>query len=200
MVLNLCWRSESSGEVLKIPMPKAPPRPISQTFGHRVFLGFPCGSTGKESTCNEGDLGSIPGLGRSLGEGNGCPLQYSGLENPMDYIVHGVTKSQTRLSDFHFQLSLGHRTRHWIFSTPQVIPMPIQVWEPTSPAVTLTPTQTPWARFHPWPRTSEIYPDSSHMPRSRISGYILPLTFQNLLFYNSCFNGGIFLCNALLVK
>ena len=48
------------------------------------------------------DLGSIPGLGRSPGEGDGCPLQYSGLENSMDRIVHGVTKSQTRLSDFHF--------------------------------------------------------------------------------------------------
>ena len=52
-----------------------------------VFLGFPCGSAGKESTCNVGDLGSIPGLGRSLGEGKGYPLQYSGLENSMDYTV-----------------------------------------------------------------------------------------------------------------
>ena len=67
-----------------------------------VFLGFPCGSTGKESTCNLGDLGSIPGLGRSPGEGKGYPLQYSGLENSMNGIVRGVTKSQTRLSDFHF--------------------------------------------------------------------------------------------------
>ena len=64
--------------------------------------GFPCGSAGKESTCNEGDLGSIPGLGRSAGEGKGYPLQYSGLENPMDYMVHGVSRSRTRLSDFHF--------------------------------------------------------------------------------------------------
>ena len=62
----------------------------------------PCGSDDKESTCNAGDLGSIPGLGRSPGEGKGYPLQYSGLENPMDYIVHGVTKSCTQLSDFHF--------------------------------------------------------------------------------------------------
>ena len=65
-------------------------------------LGFPCGSDGKESACNAGDLGSIPGLGRSLGEGNGYPLQYSGLENPMDHIVYGVAKSQTQLRDFHF--------------------------------------------------------------------------------------------------
>ena len=50
-----------------------------------VFLGFPCGSAGKESTCNVGDLGSIPGLERSPREGKGYPLQYSGLENSMDY-------------------------------------------------------------------------------------------------------------------
>ena len=49
-----------------------------------------------------GDLGSIPGMGRSPGEGKGYPLQYSGLENSMDYKVYGVAKSQTRLSDFHF--------------------------------------------------------------------------------------------------
>ena len=56
---------------------------------------FPCGSIGKESTCNAGDLGSIPGLGRTPGEGKGYPLQYSGLEISMDSIGHGVTKSQT---------------------------------------------------------------------------------------------------------
>ena len=64
-----------------------------------------CGSAGKESACNEDDLGLIPGLGRSLGEGKGYPLQYSGLENSMDCIVHGVTKSQTQLSDFHFHFA-----------------------------------------------------------------------------------------------
>ena len=68
----------------------------------QVFLGFPGGSADKESTCNAGDLGSVPQFGRSPGEGNGYPLQYSGLENSMDSIVHGIAKSQTRLSDFHF--------------------------------------------------------------------------------------------------
>ena len=71
-----------------------------------VFLGFPCGSAGKESTCNVGHLGLIPGLGRSPGEGKGYPLQYSGLENPRDYTVYGVVKSQTQLSDFLFSFSL----------------------------------------------------------------------------------------------
>ena len=59
-------------------------------------------SAGKESTCNAGDLDSIPGSGRSPGEGNGNPLQYSGLENSMDCVVHGVAKSWTLLSNFHF--------------------------------------------------------------------------------------------------
>ena len=63
---------------------------------------IPGGSAGKESTCNAGDLGSIPELGKSPGEVKGYPLQYSGLENSMDCIAHGVAKSQTRLSNFHF--------------------------------------------------------------------------------------------------
>ena len=66
--------------------------------------GFPGSSVDEESACNAGDLGSIPGSGRSPGEGNGNPLQYSGLENPMDRGAwrtagHGVTKHQTRLSN-----------------------------------------------------------------------------------------------------
>ena len=65
--------------------------------------GFPGGSDSKESACKAGDLGSGPGLGRSPGEGKGYSLQYSDLENSMDCIVHGVTKSQTRLSDFPFK-------------------------------------------------------------------------------------------------
>ena len=56
--------------------------------------------------CNAGDLGSIPGLGRSPGEGNSYSLQYSGLENSMDCIVHGVAKSQTQLSNFHTEVYL----------------------------------------------------------------------------------------------
>ena len=90
-------------------------------------MGFPCGSAGKESACNAGDLGfdpwvgdlgSIPGLGRSSVEGKGYPLQYSGLENSMDCIVLGVTKNQTRLNDFdfHFLCMLG-------FSLPDTIPI-----------------------------------------------------------------------------
>ena len=64
--------------------------------------GFPGGSDGKEISCSVGDQGSIPGLGRSPGEGNGYPLQYSGLENSVNCIVYGVAKSRTQLSDFHF--------------------------------------------------------------------------------------------------
>ena len=63
---------------------------------------LPSGSVLKNLPANAGDLGSIPGLGRSTGKGKGYPLQYSGLENSMDHLVHGVAKSQIRLSDFHF--------------------------------------------------------------------------------------------------
>ena len=70
----------------------------------RMGLGFPSGSDGKESACSAGGPDSIPGSGRSPGEGNGSPHQYSCLENPMDggawwAAVHGVTKSRTRLSN-----------------------------------------------------------------------------------------------------
>ena len=70
---------------------------------HSSILGLPCGLAGKESTCNVGGLGLIPGLGRSPGEGKGYPFWYFGLENSMDCIVHGVENTWTRLSDFHFR-------------------------------------------------------------------------------------------------
>ena len=60
-----------------------------------ILRGFPDSSVGKEFACNAGDPGSIPGLGRSPGEGKGYPLQYSGLGNSMSYTVLGVTKNQT---------------------------------------------------------------------------------------------------------
>ena len=78
---------------------------VASKFESELCLdSFPGGSDGKESACNVGNPGSIPGLGRSTGKGNGYPLQYSCLENPMDRgawraTVHGIAKSQTRLSD-----------------------------------------------------------------------------------------------------
>ena len=74
---------------------------------------LPDGSDGKESSCNAGDLGSIPGLGRSPGEGNGNPLQYSCLQNPMDRGAwwatdDGVAKTRTRLNNFQFSLDIDH--------------------------------------------------------------------------------------------
>ena len=77
--------------------------------------GFPCGSAGEESACDAGDLGLIPGLGRSPGEGRGYQLYSSGLENPTDCIVHGVTKSRTRLSNFHFTLYKDDTQLHKAF-------------------------------------------------------------------------------------
>ena len=74
-----------------------------------MVLGFRGGSDGKASACNAGDLGSIPGLGRSPGEGNGYPLQYNCLGNSVNRkawwaTVHGVAKSWIQLSDQHFQI------------------------------------------------------------------------------------------------
>ena len=77
-------------------------RRIGVNFSLHVWLmGFPVSSAGKESACNAGYPGLIPGSGRSTGEGKGYPFQYSGLENSMDCIVRGAAKSQIQLSDFH---------------------------------------------------------------------------------------------------
>ena len=77
-----------------------------------IFFSFPGGLDGKEPICDTGDLGSIPGLGRSPEEGNSNLLQYTCLENSMDRgawqtIVHGVAKTRTGLSDFHFRFQTG---------------------------------------------------------------------------------------------
>ena len=74
--------------------------------GHKD-KGFPVGSASNESACNVVDLGLIPGLGRSPREGHGHSLQYSGLKKSRDCIVHGVTKSGTGLSNFHFHFLKG---------------------------------------------------------------------------------------------
>ena len=76
-------------------------RNVSTSVLYQLSYSFPDSSAGKESACNAGDLGSIPGSGRSPEEMIGYPLQYSGLENSMNCIVHGITKSWTLLSDFH---------------------------------------------------------------------------------------------------
>ena len=75
---------------------------IQSPLIHQLY-GLPDSSVGKESAYNAGDLGSIPTLGRSPREEKGYPLQYFGLENSLDRIVHGVAKSQPRLSKFYFQ-------------------------------------------------------------------------------------------------
>ena len=78
--------------------------PDNRNSGDEMVLGFPGGSAGKESACDAGDLGSIPGLGKSPAEGKGHLLQYSGLEKYTDCMIHGVAKSWTWLRDFHFQI------------------------------------------------------------------------------------------------
>ena len=94
---------------------------------------FPCGSAGKESASDAGDLGLLSGLGKSPGEGKGYPLQYSGLENSMDCIVHGGAKSPTRLSDFHFHVLWYINFISVFFKLPiwEMEPNPTrQAWEP----------------------------------------------------------------------
>ena len=88
-------------------------------------MGFGGDSAGEESACNMRDLGSVLGLGRSPGEGNGYLLCYSGLQNSMDCVVHGVAKSWTRLSNFHFSFRdhtiVEHApTESYIFRTASV--------------------------------------------------------------------------------
>ena len=101
---KICWRRD------RLPIP--------------IFLSFPYGSAGKDSTCNVGDLGLIPGLGRSPEEGNSYPLQYFGLENSIDCMVYGVAKSCTRLSGFHFQfLSLK-----WKSMKTFILPLNLHSW------------------------------------------------------------------------
>ena len=79
---------------------------ISLCINNIALSCCPCGLAGKDSACSTGDLGSICGLGRPLEKGNEHTLQCSGLENSMDWIVHGVAKSQARLTDFHIRFLL----------------------------------------------------------------------------------------------
>ena len=76
-------------------------------------MGFPGDSDSKESSCNAGDLGSIPGFRRSGGEENSYPLQYSGLENSMDCIVHRVTESDERLS--HAYIYINEQIHKYVY-------------------------------------------------------------------------------------
>ena len=105
----------SPGEGIRLPTPVFWPgkfRPdytvhgVTKSRTQLNNLGFPGGSACKESTCSVEDLSLIPGFWRSPGEGKGYPLQYPGLKNSLDCIVHGVAKSRTRLSDFHFTFCL----------------------------------------------------------------------------------------------
>ena len=83
-----------------------------------IWNPFPCGSAGKESTCNTEDLASIPGLERSPGKGKGYPLHCSGLENSMDCVVDGVAKSRTQPSDFHFHYKIVKKKTMWVDKVP----------------------------------------------------------------------------------
>ena len=108
----MCWRISSQSLEIRV---HSGPRSLGMARQTLIYQSFvfpslgklpssPPGSAGKESGCNVGDLGSIPGLGMSPGEGKGHLLQYSSLENSMDCIVHGVAKSRTRLNNFQIHI------------------------------------------------------------------------------------------------
>ena len=92
-----------------------------------IYMGFPGGSAGKESTCNAGDMDSIPGLRRSPGEGKSYPLQYSGEFSP-EFSVHGVAKSRTRRSHFHF---------HFIWYISVFRNLDLEYWRSYTPSCSL---------------------------------------------------------------
>ena len=108
------WTHSSRVVILESGVLRALPKTNKTVWLFRfstAYLQLPCSSDSKEFACNAGDPGSIPGQGRSSGEGNGNPLHYSFLENPMDRgpwraIVSGVTKSWTQLSDQHYYYSM----------------------------------------------------------------------------------------------
>ena len=126
-------------------------------------MSFPDDSAGKESACNAGDLASIPRLRRSSEEGNSYPLQYSGLVNSMDSVVHGVTKSQTRMRDFHF-FTLLYRfpggTSGKEFTCQSNKRCGLDPWV----------RKIPWRR--PWRPTPVVLPGESYGRRS-LAGYSL---------------------------
>ena len=109
--------SSSYNPIFPIHLFTPPTQKVLSSVTLSLHEGFPEGSGGKESTSNVEDLGSMPELGRSPREGKGYPLQYSGLENSMDCIVHAVAKSWTRSSDSHFTSFLHEGDQaSWDFS------------------------------------------------------------------------------------
>ena len=127
----------------------------------RISL-FHHSSVGKEFACDSGDPGSIPGSGRSPGEGKGYPLQYTGLENSMDYTVHGVAKRLTRLSDFTIQ---HMQTTFWaslVAQSVEKLPAVQETWFDSWVG------KIPWRRK--WQPTPVFLPGESHGQRSLV-GY-----------------------------
>ena len=122
---------------------------FAKVFEDLMSFPFPGGSAGKEFTCNAGDPGLIPGLGRSPGEGNGYPLQYSGLENSMDCIVHGIAR-------------VGHDWATFTFSFFLLIP-----WHVSLPSEALIPSSSfSWFLLQLSRRPDYCLSMDSHMPQA----------------------------------
>ena len=126
-----------------------------------TVLGNPLYADSYRSTCDAGDLGSIPGLGRSPEEGKGYPLQYSGLQNSMDCIAHGVTKSWIRLNNFH-------RHHSYYFGLPRWLSGKEFACQCRRHRFSLWVRKTPWRRK--WQPTPVLLPGKSFRHRS-LAGY-----------------------------
>ena len=131
-------------------------------------LGSPGSSAGRESTCNAGDTSLIPGSGRSAGEGIGYRLQYSGLKNSMDCMVHGVAKSWTWLSNFYFHFHFILVVKNLPANSGDVISRE-QVWSLGG--------KIPWRRA--WQLTPVFSPGESHGHRSLV-GYLMDIGLQSV--------------------
>ena len=122
--------------------------------------GFPCGSVSKESACNAGDLGLIPGLERSPGEGKGCPLQYSGLENSTDCIDQGVTKSWTWPRDLYL-LEESKVTKHHSYLRVEWASCCVIYWRHSFPFSQLGPLPSqsaePWGQEYTFPQWVQLW-------------------------------------------
>ena len=140
---------------------------------------FPWGSAGKESACNVGDLGLILGLGRSPAKAKGYPLQYPGLENSMDYIVHRVAKSQTRLNDFGFRhmwslYSNLFPNTHWAFRSQFPSDTKSTRWPSSHRVEPQSPRATHVSRVdhksnclsYVWPTRYKFIGSTTHLPCS----------------------------------
>ena len=153
-----------------------------------VFFGW----AGKESAHNAGDLSLIPGLGRSPGEGKGYPLQCSGLENSKDCRIHGVAKSRTQLSDFHFTFSI-----YSLLAFFGITPSCFSIWSLLDLQYCVNFRCTAWANFFTWSLVGfKAWNSNLFLPRN---AYISHLIFLVIGKYDKFFTFSLIEVTYLLL-